>query len=488
MKNLHKIFLPLTYAAFAFPCTNSSELGSCISDIYTWSLSIVGIVAFVQIVFAGVLYLTAAGNATRVSEAKSKISNAILGIIILFSSYLILNTINPDLVGGSFNLPDFSGSETVDIDLDAPPEDRRLCGRLDQTCCKSSPLCDTSANLSCQGSICKEIPILPPGNCGNGVLNPGEECDGGTFAGNQTCQTRGFSGGSLSCSSCNINTSTCNAGTCTPGIDCPPPGDECVNDVDCTNSEKPVCSNGYCVTEIVPPPPNICIDNSQCPADKPVCSNGVCKASTTSGSIGEIDINAGVVRKEGNNYSATIGIKESSEYDEVFLAIGGRRYLQGWCPKLISSLSPFTTISIWPEGVCTTNEPGARYIISSQNIDNFKKPFVFTFSSPDNSRSQTFTETFDIQIQNVCPQYWFTSCSSGAPNFSETICENTTFFCINHQNSGFKYYPSSSAPTCNLANQCTTATYPASYNFETAYCYNNQWKFVSELPAGACGQ
>lgn len=94
-------------APFTFPCAGDVNLGKCIADIYNWSLTIVGIIAFVQILFAGVMILTAAGNATKISEARRKISNAILGIIILFSSWLILNTINPDLVGGTLNLPVF---------------------------------------------------------------------------------------------------------------------------------------------------------------------------------------------------------------------------------------------------------------------------------------------------------------------------------------------------------------------------------------------
>ena len=45
--------------------------------------------------------------------------------------------------------------------------------------------------------------------CGNGVIDSGEECDGSNLAG-QTCSSRGFSGGSLSCNSnCTINTSQC---------------------------------------------------------------------------------------------------------------------------------------------------------------------------------------------------------------------------------------------------------------------------------------
>jgi hypothetical protein len=56
--------------------------------------------------------------------------------------------------------------------------------------------------------------------CGNGVINLGEECDGLNLAG-QTCVTRGFSGGVLTCNStCIINSSQC----VIPPPPPPPPG------------------------------------------------------------------------------------------------------------------------------------------------------------------------------------------------------------------------------------------------------------------------
>ncbi len=108
--------LPLSFALITIPCTDSAGIGECVSGLYNWSLAIVGIVAFVQIIYAGWLYLSAAGNTSKTGDAMKKISNAVLGIVLLFSSYLILNTINPDLVGESFGLPDLKKDKIEDID------------------------------------------------------------------------------------------------------------------------------------------------------------------------------------------------------------------------------------------------------------------------------------------------------------------------------------------------------------------------------------
>ncbi|MBI2674403.1 MAG: hypothetical protein HYX22_01560 [Candidatus Yanofskybacteria bacterium] len=79
--------------------------GQLIAMIFTWSLNILGIVVFVMIFFAGFQWFTAAGNTAKVNEAKSRITNAITGALILLAAWIILYTINPDLVGGTFTLP-----------------------------------------------------------------------------------------------------------------------------------------------------------------------------------------------------------------------------------------------------------------------------------------------------------------------------------------------------------------------------------------------
>jgi hypothetical protein len=46
-------------------------------------------------------------------------------------------------------------------------------------------------------------------NCGNGVADAGEDCDGADLGG-QTCEDLGFASGSLSCSgACTFDTSAC---------------------------------------------------------------------------------------------------------------------------------------------------------------------------------------------------------------------------------------------------------------------------------------
>lgn len=72
--------------------------------IFNFSIAIFGLVVFGVLVKGGALYMTAAGNPSKMTDAKEQISSAFLGLIILLSSYLILTTINPQLVIFDFPL------------------------------------------------------------------------------------------------------------------------------------------------------------------------------------------------------------------------------------------------------------------------------------------------------------------------------------------------------------------------------------------------
>jgi len=65
--------------------------------LYEWGIGIGVIVALGILTYAGFVYTTSAGNASRIGDAKKWIIAGLSGLLILFSSFLLLNTINPDL-------------------------------------------------------------------------------------------------------------------------------------------------------------------------------------------------------------------------------------------------------------------------------------------------------------------------------------------------------------------------------------------------------
>jgi len=76
-----------------------------IAFVYLIGLWLVGIAVFVQITGGGVTWLLSAGKPGEIEKAKAQITNAIFGLVLLLSSYVILNTINPDLINGIFDPP-----------------------------------------------------------------------------------------------------------------------------------------------------------------------------------------------------------------------------------------------------------------------------------------------------------------------------------------------------------------------------------------------
>lgn len=80
------------------------DLAEYLETIYNFVIGIAGLVAATIMIVGGFQYLTAGGDANRVSAAKSRIANALIGLVLALSAYLLLNTINPALV--NFKTPD----------------------------------------------------------------------------------------------------------------------------------------------------------------------------------------------------------------------------------------------------------------------------------------------------------------------------------------------------------------------------------------------
>lgn len=75
-----------------------SSVPDLIKYIYTFALAICGITALVSIVFGAAQYAFSAGDSSKMGDAKDRITQALLGIVILLFAVLILRTINPDLI------------------------------------------------------------------------------------------------------------------------------------------------------------------------------------------------------------------------------------------------------------------------------------------------------------------------------------------------------------------------------------------------------
>lgn len=78
----------------------STDLMTIIGRIINVALGFVGIVLLGALLYAGYLWMTAGGDSKQVDKAKSMIRNAIIGLIIIASSFAIVNFILSQLTGG----------------------------------------------------------------------------------------------------------------------------------------------------------------------------------------------------------------------------------------------------------------------------------------------------------------------------------------------------------------------------------------------------
>ncbi len=74
-----------------------SSFGCYFQSVYRFSVGIVGLLAIVMVMLGGVKWITAGGNPSKVQSGKDYIFAAIFGTLLLLSSYMILNFINPQL-------------------------------------------------------------------------------------------------------------------------------------------------------------------------------------------------------------------------------------------------------------------------------------------------------------------------------------------------------------------------------------------------------
>ena len=78
--------------------TTSTTISEYAVYIFSFSMIIGAIVAFAVLIFGGFRYLTSAGNPLAMGEARKWIWGAILGLILLFCSWLIIGIINKEIL------------------------------------------------------------------------------------------------------------------------------------------------------------------------------------------------------------------------------------------------------------------------------------------------------------------------------------------------------------------------------------------------------
>ncbi len=119
--NFSIVFVPKVKAGGGFQYTpmesipgsgKSSSFSGYVQAIYNIGIWAVGISAMLMISIGGFMYLTSAGNTSKTGKAKEIITDAIIGIILAMVSWLLLYTINHDLVKNTSSIQKPSSTAT----------------------------------------------------------------------------------------------------------------------------------------------------------------------------------------------------------------------------------------------------------------------------------------------------------------------------------------------------------------------------------------
>ena len=84
---------------------DNASLQSYLKYIYNLSIFLAGTLSLVLVTWGGIRFITSTNRPGKMADARAQITSAFLGIIIIFTSYLFLNTLNPELLDLKIILP-----------------------------------------------------------------------------------------------------------------------------------------------------------------------------------------------------------------------------------------------------------------------------------------------------------------------------------------------------------------------------------------------
>lgn len=132
--------------------------------LFSFLLSVAAISALIVIILAGFKWIASAGNPSTISDAKDMIMKAVIGLVLAFASWLILNTINPNLVGGILPGGGGGGDEETPgtvFRCESPDSANRNTGYSSPEACAAGCALKQGGG-SVSNPICNEVPEDEP--------------------------------------------------------------------------------------------------------------------------------------------------------------------------------------------------------------------------------------------------------------------------------------------------------------------------------------
>lgn len=192
-----------------------TDMGDYLLTVYNYVLTIASILAVLMIIVAGVQWTVSGGSSEMIGSAKKRITGALVGLLIAFLSYAILNTLNPNLVKlrlpqvfmikSVSMMPEFcsqtpssslftlvSKTGTVPTEQEKPIYKYSYSLKPDDFACGATFSSRTSGGMTCKGDFCKKGQV-----CTDLGSSPGTKkfsCIDGMLAGKISGNAGGQSG------------------------------------------------------------------------------------------------------------------------------------------------------------------------------------------------------------------------------------------------------------------------------------------------------
>lgn len=232
-----------------------ANLGDYVVRAYNYALGFVLMIAIIMVMVGGVQWILARGGG-GVEAAKKRISNAVLGVILLLAAYLILNTISPAIV--KLSLPRIPLNKANKFAF----SDVSNCGGYkDASSCSANavginkgwncvaPIGTTSTG--CRWDATSKTCVLAPPAASGGLFAQcpnGNECQSGL-----TCVKMNLTFGCTACTDGKIGSPCASSGDCAEGAECDDNTKQCRGELDrpigsvCETAADPSqCATGFC--------------------------------------------------------------------------------------------------------------------------------------------------------------------------------------------------------------------------------------------------
>jgi len=158
-------------------------LADYIIGIYKYAVSIVSIIAVVMIMVGGLTWLTSGGSGERIRKARETITGAVMGLFLVFGSYVLLNSISTNLTDlGNINVKYIEGQPIENVQFISDNNYSSITGQTNPGKEKIIQLATQIAQNSGISDTCTFVAIVTKESGGNpGAIGHDENYQGPVY-------------------------------------------------------------------------------------------------------------------------------------------------------------------------------------------------------------------------------------------------------------------------------------------------------------------